>query len=108
MTERFARRIGGGKTTVRVTAYLCALLASAIWGQTGSSRLSGLVTDPTGGVAPGVVIAIEHRATGLQRSTSAGSSGFLSKRDSFSRYSEACASPRVAQFGLRDGFCGAH
>jgi hypothetical protein len=45
---------------------LCLVLAGAAWGQAVSS-LSGVVSDPSGGVIPGATVKIENAAQGMSR-----------------------------------------
>ena len=51
------------------------LALSAIWGQTGTSRIRGVITDTSGGVVPGASVTVTHESTGLQRSITSNPSG---------------------------------
>ncbi|MCX6633250.1 MAG: carboxypeptidase-like regulatory domain-containing protein, partial [Candidatus Solibacter sp.] len=62
------------KTIGIVYLALCLLLAGAAWGQAVSS-LSGIVTDPSGGVIPGATVKIENAAQGLSRDTKTDQAG---------------------------------
>lgn len=53
---------------------LCLILAGVAWGQAVSS-LSGVVTDPSGGVIQGAIVKIENVAQGLIRETKTDSAG---------------------------------
>src|SRR2546428_231054 len=57
--------------------YVLALAVSfaAIWGQTGTSRIRGVVTDSTGAVVPGAGVTVTHESTGLQRTMTTNPSG---------------------------------
>src|SRR5450756_718485 len=52
---------------------LCIALSTCLFGQT--SSLAGTVTDPTGAVIPGAVVAIVNTETGLQREDKSDSQG---------------------------------
>ncbi len=53
---------------------LCLVLAGTVWGQAVSS-LSGVVSDPSGGVIPGATVKIESVAQGLSRETKTDQAG---------------------------------
>ncbi len=55
-------------TLIKSAALLCMLLcAVAVWGQTGTSGISGTVTDPQGKAVPGAKVTITNVATNAKR-----------------------------------------
>jgi Carboxypeptidase regulatory-like domain/TonB dependent receptor len=52
-----------------------AIALPAIWGQTGTSRIRGVVNDSSGAVVPGASVTVTHESTGLQRSMTTNPSG---------------------------------
>jgi Carboxypeptidase regulatory-like domain len=55
-------------TLIKSAALLCMLLcAVAVWGQTGTSGISGTVTDPQGKAVPGARVTITNVATNATR-----------------------------------------
>ena len=60
---------------VFLVASLAALAPPALWAQSGSSSLNGMVSDSTGGVLPGTEVIVSNIENGLERSTSADSEG---------------------------------
>src|SRR5258706_12863064 len=59
---------------------LCLLVFSlaALFGQTGTSPIRGVVTDSSGAVVPGAAVTAKHEGTGLERSSASNSSGQFS------------------------------
>src|SRR5580692_8889300 len=49
-------------------AVLAALFSISAWAQTQLATVSGIITDPSGAVVPGVSITISSQGTGLKRS----------------------------------------
>jgi type 1 fimbria pilin len=72
------------RASVRLAAALLLLLAAAsasAAAQTGTSRITGTVFDPTGAVVPGATVTALHEATGIsqtQTTTDAGLYSFAS------------------------------
>ena len=70
--------------TFRVLLGLCFVLALTLFSgvpanaQVTGATLSGTVTDTSGAVIPGVMIAIKNRATGVVRNVSSDEAGFYS------------------------------
>src|SRR5437867_10901448 len=70
--------------TFRVLLGLCFVLVLTLFSgvpanaQVTGATLSGTVTDTSGAVIPGVMIAIKNRATGVVRSLTTGEAGFYS------------------------------
>jgi hypothetical protein len=62
------------KTIRFVYLALCLVLAGTAWGQAVSS-LSGIVSDPSGGVIPGATVKIENVSQGLSRETKTDAAG---------------------------------
>jgi len=54
---------------------LCLLGVSALWAQSDTARLTGVVTDPSGAAIPGSQVEVVNEATGLQRTATANESG---------------------------------
>src|SRR5436190_19361960 len=56
---------------------LCLFVFSlaALFGQTGTSRVRGVVTDTSGAVVPGAAVSAKHESTGLERSMQSNGSG---------------------------------
>jgi hypothetical protein len=55
---------------------ICLVLVSSAFGQQTLGGLTGVVTDTSGGILPGTVVAIVGDQTGLKRTQTAGSNGF--------------------------------
>ena len=53
-------------------------LATAVFGQTGTSRITGTVTDPTGAVVPNARVVIKNEATGVSFTAVTSSTGSYS------------------------------
>src|SRR6185295_2465753 len=51
------------------------LLAGLLIGQTGTSRIRGVIKDTTGAVVPGATVLIKHDDTGLERTLTSNPSG---------------------------------
>src|SRR5438445_13828594 len=51
------------------------LMASAGWAQVSRGTITGIVTDPSGAVVPGVTITITNIATGVANAVASNSSG---------------------------------
>jgi hypothetical protein len=61
----------GLATEVLAAIVLLVLLGATVWGQTaGSGLISGTLTDPRGGVVPGVTVTIKNTDTGIVRTVS--------------------------------------
>ena len=54
---------------VVAAAVLTLLMASAGLAQTGTGRISGLIKDATGALAPGVTVTALHEETGVRHET---------------------------------------
>ena len=65
------------KTMLIALAFAFACLSCSIdaWAQAGTGELTGLVTDPTGAVVPGVQVDLVNSATGTARQTLTSSAG---------------------------------
>jgi len=65
------------KTTLIALAFAFACLSCSIdaWAQAGTGELTGLVTDATGAVVPGVPVGLVNSATGISRQTTTSSAG---------------------------------
>ena len=65
------------KTMLIALAFAFACLSCSIdaWAQAGTGELTGLVTDPTGAVVPGVQVDLVNSATGIARQTLTSSAG---------------------------------
>jgi len=65
-----------GRST-RVPLVLAAFIASSLaaFAQTGTGRISGVVSDPAGGVVPGATVVATHEGTGVSRETISNDSG---------------------------------
>ncbi|MFN0084930.1 MAG: carboxypeptidase regulatory-like domain-containing protein, partial [Blastocatellia bacterium] len=59
-------------------AAMSLLLAAAVFGQTGTSRITGTVSDPTGAVVPNVKVSIRNEATGVSFTAVTSSTGAYS------------------------------
>ena len=64
-----------GRRALLVAASIFFVLAPMLWAQSGSSSLSGLVTDATGGVLPGAKIIVSNIENGLERVASVDAEG---------------------------------
>ena len=51
-------------------------LAVSAWSQVQNSSLSGLVTDPSGAVVPGVTITVRNKATNIEQQSRTGDNGY--------------------------------
>jgi outer membrane receptor protein involved in Fe transport len=65
------------KLLVLALAFACACLSCStdVWAQAGTGELTGLVTDSTGAVVPGVQVNLVNSATGAARQTQTSSAG---------------------------------
>ena len=65
------------KLLVLALAFACACLSCStdVWAQAGTGQLTGLVTDTTGAVVPGVQVNLVNSATGATRQTLTSSAG---------------------------------
>jgi hypothetical protein len=65
------------KLLVLALAFACACLSCStdVWAQAGTGELTGLVTDSTGAVVPGVQVNLVNSATGAARQTKTSSAG---------------------------------
>src|SRR5438067_1611035 len=62
--------------SLRSVALLSLILAASLsWSQTGTSTISGTVTDPSGGVVPGATITLTNTQTNAVRTTKSTDSG---------------------------------
>src|SRR5256885_2536107 len=62
--------------SLRTVALLSLLLAASLsWSQTGTSIVSGTVTDPSGGVVPGATVTLTNTQTNAVRTTKSTDSG---------------------------------
>jgi hypothetical protein len=69
-------RVSGATARLLAICALLALMTPAVaLAQTGTAGIYGNVTDPQGGVLPGVTITITNTATGLARSTTTDGTG---------------------------------
>jgi hypothetical protein len=57
------------------TVLLCALGATAAWGQTATGGITGTVADPAGALIPGATITATQLSTGFERTTVSGPNG---------------------------------
>src|ERR1051326_7882732 len=55
--------------------WVMALCAAAVYGQTVTSRVRGVVTDSSGALVPGASVTAHHEATGLERTMVTNASG---------------------------------
>src|SRR5438552_18433764 len=55
--------------------FLLVFSVAALFGQTGTSRIRGVVTDTSGALVPGAAITAKHESTGLERSLVSNGSG---------------------------------
>ena len=62
--------------TVRIFVCL-ALSSSAVFAQTGTSRVRGVVTDTSGALVPGATVTATHEDTGLERTIVSNAAGQL-------------------------------
>ncbi|HEY7353720.1 MAG TPA: TonB-dependent receptor [Terriglobales bacterium] len=58
-----------------VALFLLLLAASLSWSQTGTSTISGTITDPQGSVVPGATVTLTNTATNAVRTTKSGDTG---------------------------------
>src|SRR5512135_2315251 len=56
-------------------AFVCLSCSIDAWAQAGTGELTGLLTDPTGAVVPGVQVDLVNSATGTVRQTLTSSAG---------------------------------
>jgi len=56
-------------------AFSCLSCSSDVWAQAGAGELTGVVTDATGAVVPGVRVDLVNSATGVARQTLSSSAG---------------------------------
>jgi len=62
--------------SLRSVALLSLILAASLsWSQTGTSTISGTVTDPSGGVVPGATVTLTNTQTNAVRTTKSTDSG---------------------------------
>src|SRR5438093_10150767 len=55
------------RKSLNVAVLLCVLAAVPLYGQTPSGEISGVITDASGSVLPGVTITLTNMATNAQR-----------------------------------------
>lgn len=78
--------------------FVLAAMPSALWAQ-GSVTLFGTVTDPSGGVIPGVSITVTHRQTGAARQTTSDQAGnYVVSQLPVGTYSLKAAAPGFKAF----------
>src|SRR5580700_2961104 len=58
-----------------LSAILAAFISVSAWSQTQLATVSGIITDPSGAVVPGVTVTIVSQSTGLKRSALADAAG---------------------------------
>ena len=63
------------------------LMASAAWAQVNRGTITGIVTDPSGAVIPGVAISVTNQATGVATNV------ISSLRRAFIRRPSCCRAP---------------
>src|SRR5580704_11843285 len=56
-----------------ITVLLCA--TAGLFGQAGSGTITGTLTDPSGAVVPGAIIAVLNTSTGVVRNTTTNDDG---------------------------------
>lgn len=70
------------------------LAAPAVWGQTASTQILGLVTDSTGAIVPGAAVSAKRIATGDVRATTTNETGnYIFPLVESGEYEVTCAAP---------------
>jgi hypothetical protein len=57
---------------------LILVLSAQVFGQSGNASLSGIVTDSSGGIVPGVVVTATNTATGVENAATSNNAGLYS------------------------------
>src|SRR4051794_6375577 len=70
------RRMSGGGASIMLNALILTLILTiSAFGQTGTSSISGTVTDPQGNVMPGVTVTISNPQKNFTRTQTTNESG---------------------------------
>ncbi len=71
--RELSSRLGASTLLLLTTLFLTG--TAGLWAQHVTTELSGLVTDDSGAVLPGVTVTLKHEASGAERRTTTGSEG---------------------------------